>query len=388
MILNRIVINRILGGIHMSIKIVDEKMREKIIKSLYKGYTQDEILDMPEILCSKSTIKVYIKKWKEQGLIKDEEIKKGKEERKIMEDVLKGEPYVKIAMKYGCSTTPIYNVIERWKKQGLVTNQDIKRARTKEEREREIMKDVLKGESYNKIAMKHDCSTTLIYNVIERWKEQGLVTDEDIKRAKERAKKEREKAKARAKEEKAKEAKANKDIAREKKQEKSVLEVKSENQKKEIYKVVAKLIDEGKEIPDYVIQNLIEYCSNTFKEGKVDSKNVDCLAQIIEFTPELMIENNINLVVRSFIKLDNPERAEKFIKECNICVMDNRSMREKLCKIESVLANYIRECRAKKMIKQGIPERKIIDKLKIPGTYVRTMKKQIDEDSVEEERVS
>lgn len=96
----------------------------------------------------------------------------------------------------------------------------------------------------------------------------------------------------------------------------------------------------------------IEYCKAELKLGELSKKDIVLIAQAVQYTPELMTNSNINFVVTAFIRNQEPVQALKFLNIClNILDEDDTERRERLLRAKQEVELYMKRLEAQKLLR-------------------------------------
>ena len=349
---------------------IDEDLKQSIIELYLQGYTS-------LIICKKLNISslVEFNRIREvllkEGKITKEQIATARKEKAKQDEetvyrlLLKGYTQGDITREVeDMSIDKINRIRVKLEAEGRITKEDIERYKF-ENNEKKILEYVLRmlkqGYSHGEIA-ENDPTGYLTHSNIWRYKkklvEEGLITDEEIEKAKEKVK--RRKAKKRKMESKEpfdermvklfKFGFTQEQIARilelsggyvYKRREILILQKKltkaeiktarkfREDEADERRKGIQGPGEEKSKIKD--VNTHIEYCKAQLKLGELYPKDIVLIIQAVQYTPELMTNSNINFVIAAFTRNQEPMRAIKFLNIClNILDKDDTERRERL----------------------------------------------------------
>ena len=192
----------------------ERELERKVLIGLRRGYSQREIVEMfEEGEYSIDVIQNRITKLKERGDITEEEIIRYKYEaeqgeKKLQEFVLRG---IKQGLSRAAmaeldetgyfSEAKIRRAIDKMKKQGILTEEDIQKSRKirkksnqkeneqkRRKKENKIQKLLLQGFTNKEIAEILGYSNSYIFAITDRMKKERQITEDEIKNAREKKK--------------------------------------------------------------------------------------------------------------------------------------------------------------------------------------------------------
>ncbi len=369
---------------------IDEDLKQSIIELYLQGYTS-------LIICKKLNISslVEFNRIREvllkEGKITKEQIATARKEKAKQDEetvyrlLLKGYTQGDITREVeDMSIDKINRIRVKLEAEGRITKEDIERYKF-ENNEKKILEYVLRmlkqGYSHGEIA-ENDPNGYLTHSNIWRYKkklvEEGLITDEEIEKAKEKVK--RMKAKKRKIESKGpfdermvklfKLGFTQEQIARilelnvgyvYKRREILILQKKltkaeiktarkfREDEADERRKRIQGPGEEKSKIKD--VNTHIEYCKAQLKLGELYPKDIVLIIQAVQYTPELMTNSNINFVITAFTRNQEPIRAIKFLNIClNILDKDDTERRERLLRAKQEVELYMKRLEAQKLL--------------------------------------
>ena len=369
---------------------IDEDLKQSIIELYLQGYTS-------LIICKKLNISslVEFNRIREvllkEGKITKEQIATARKEKAKQDEetvyrlLLKGYTQGDITREVeDMSIDKINRIRVKLEAEGRITKEDIERYKF-ENNEKKILEYVLRmlkqGYSHGEIA-ENDPNGYLTHSNIWRYKkklvEEGLITDEEIEKAKEKVK--RMKAKKRKIESKGpfdermvklfKLGFTQEQIARilelnvgyvYKRREILILQKKltkaeiktarkfREDEADERRKRIQGPGEEKSKIKD--VNTHIEYCKAQLKLGELYPKDIVLIIQAVQYTPELMTNSNINFVIMAFTRNQEPIRAIKFLNIClNILDKDDTERRERLLRAKQEVELYMKRLEAQKLL--------------------------------------
>lgn len=369
---------------------IDEDLKQSIIELYLQGYTS-------LIICKKLNISslVEFNRIREvllkEGKITKEQIATARKEKAKQDEetvyrlLLKGYTQGDITREVeDMSIDKINRIRVKLEAEGRITKEDIERYKF-ENNEKKILEYVLRmlkqGYSHGEIA-ENDPNGYLTHSNIWRYKkklvEEGLITDEEIEKAKEKVK--RRKAKKRKMESKEpfdermvklfKFGFTQEQIARilelnvgyvYKRREILILQKKltkaeiktarkfREDEADERRKRIQGPGEEKSKIKD--VNTHIEYCKAQLKLGELYPKDIVLIMQAVQYTPELMTNSNINFVITAFTRNQEPIRAIKFLNIClNILDKDDTERRERLLRAKQEVELYMKRLEAQKLL--------------------------------------
>lgn len=369
---------------------IDEDLKQSIIELYLQGYTS-------LIICKKLNISslVEFNRIREvllkEGKITKEQIATARKEKAKQDEetvyrlLLKGYTQGDITREVeDMSIDKINRIRVKLEAEGRITKEDIERYKF-ENNEKKILEYVLRmlkqGYSHGEIA-ENDPNGYLTHSNIWRYKkklvEEGLITDEEIEKAKEKVK--RMKAKKRKMESKEpfdermvklfKFGFTQEQIARilelnvgyvYKRREILILQKKltkaeiktarkfREDEADERRKRIQGPGEEKSKIKD--VNTHIEYCKAQLKLGELYPKDIVLIIQAVQYTPELMTNSNINFVIMAFTRNQEPIRAIKFLNIClNILDKDDTERRERLLRAKQEVELYMKRLEAQKLL--------------------------------------
>lgn len=369
---------------------IDEDLKQSIIELYLQGYTS-------LIICKKLNISslVEFNRIREvllkEGKITKEQIATARKEKAKQDEetvyrlLLKGYTQGDITREVeDMSIDKINRIRVKLEAEGRITKEDIERYKF-ENNEKKILEYVLRmlkqGYSHSEIA-ENDPNGYLTHSNIWRYKkklvEEGLITDEEIEKAKEKVK--RMKAKKRKMESKEpfdermvklfKFGFTQEQIARilelnvgyvYKRREILILQKKltkaeiktarkfREDEADERRKRIQGPGEEKSKIKD--VNTHIEYCKAQLKLGELYPKDIVLIIQAVQYTPELMTNSNINFVITAFTRNQEPIRAIKFLNIClNILDKDDTERRERLLRAKQEVELYMKRLEAQKLL--------------------------------------
>lgn len=369
---------------------IDEDLKQSIIELYLQGYTS-------LIICKKLNISslVEFNRIREvllkEGKITKEQIATARKEKAKQDEetvyrlLLKGYTQGDITREVeDMSIDKINRIRVKLEAEGRITKEDIERYKF-ENNEKKILEYVLRmlkqGYSHGEIA-ENDPNGYLTHSNIWRYKkklvEEGLITDEEIEKAKEKVK--RMKAKKRKIESKGpfdermvklfKLGFTQEQIARilelnvgyvYKRREILILQKKltkaeiktarkfREDEADERRKRIQGPGEEKSKIKD--VNTHIEYCKAQLKLGEFYPKDIVLIIQAVQYTPELMTNSNINFVITAFTRNQEPIRAIKFLNIClNILDKDDTERRERLLRAKQEVELYMKRLEAQKLL--------------------------------------
>lgn len=369
---------------------IDEDLKQSIIELYLQGYTS-------LIICKKLNISslVEFNRIREvllkEGKITKEQIATARKEKAKQDEetvyrlLLKGYTQGDITREVeDMSIDKINRIRVKLEAEGRITKEDIERYKF-ENNEKKILEYVLRmlkqGYSHGEIA-ENDPNGYLTHSNIWRYKkklvEEGLITDEEIEKAKEKVK--RMKAKKRKIESKGpfdermvklfKLGFTQEQIARilelnvgyvYKRREILILQKKltkaeiktarkfREDEADERRKRIQGPGEEKSKIKD--VNTHIEYCKAQLKLGEFYPKDIVLIIQAVQYTPELMTNSNINFVIMAFTRNQEPIRAIKFLNIClNILDKDDTERRERLLRAKQEVELYMKRLEAQKLL--------------------------------------
>lgn len=369
---------------------IDEDLKQSIIELYLQGYTS-------LIICKKLNISslVEFNRIREvllkEGKITKEQIATARKEKAKQDEetvyrlLLKGYTQGDITREVeDMSIDKINRIRVKLEAEGRITKEDIERYKF-ENNEKKILEYVLRmlkqGYSHGEIA-ENDPNGYLTHSNIWRYKkklvEEGLITDEEIEKAKEKVK--RRKAKKRKMESKEpfdermvklfKFGFTQEQIARilelnvgyvYKRREILILQKKltkaeiktarkfREDEADERRKRIQGPGEEKSKIKD--VNTHIEYCKAQLKLGELYPKDIVLIIQAVQYTPELMTNSNINFVITAFTRNQEPIRAIKFLNIClNILDKDDTERRERLLRAKQEVELYMKRLEAQKLL--------------------------------------
>lgn len=369
---------------------IDEDLKQSIIELYLQGYTS-------LIICKKLNISslVEFNRIREvllkEGKITKEQIATARKEKAKQDEetvyrlLLKGYTQGDITREVeDMSIDKINRIRVKLEAEGRITKEDIERYKF-ENNEKKILEYVLRmlkqGYSHSEIA-ENDPNGYLTHSNIWRYKkklvEEGLITDEEIEKAKEKVK--RRKAKKRKMESKEpfdermvklfKFGFTQEQIARilelnvgyvYKRREILILQKKltkaeiktarkfREDEADERRKRIQGPGEEKSKIKD--VNTHIEYCKAQLKLGELYPKDIVLIMQAVQYTPELMTNSNINFVITAFTRNQEPIRAIKFLNIClNILDKDDTERRERLLRAKQEVELYMKRLEAQKLL--------------------------------------
>ena len=369
---------------------IDEDLKQSIIELYLQGYTS-------LIICKKLNISslVEFNRIREvllkEGKITKEQIATARKEKAKQDEetvyrlLLKGYTQGDITREVeDMSIDKINRIRVKLEAEGRITKEDIERYKF-ENNEKKILEYVLRmlkqGYSHSEIA-ENDPNGYLTHSNIWRYKkklvEEGLITDEEIEKAKEKVK--RRKAKKRKMESKEpfdermvklfKFGFTQEQIARilelnvgyvYKRREILILQKKltkaeiktarkfREDEADERRKRIQGPGEEKSKIKD--VNTHIEYCKAQLKLGELYPKDIVLIIQAVQYTPELMTNSNINFVITAFTRNQEPIRAIKFLNIClNILDKDDTERRERLLRAKQEVELYMKRLEAQKLL--------------------------------------
>ena len=369
---------------------IDEDLKQSIIELYLQGYTS-------LIICKKLNISslVEFNRIREvllkEGKITKEQIATARKEKAKQDEetvyrlLLKGYTQGDITREVeDMSIDKINRIRVKLEAEGRITKEEIERYKF-ENNEKKILEYVLRmlkqGYSHGEIA-ENDPNGYLTHSNIWRYKkklvEEGLITDEEIEKAKEKVK--RMKAKKRKIESKGpfdermvklfKLGFTQEQIARilelnvgyvYKRREILILQKKltkaeiktarkfREDEADERRKRIQGPGEEKSKIKD--VNTHIEYCKAQLKLGELYPKDIVLIIQAVQYTPELMTNSNINFVIMAFTRNQEPIRAIKFLNIClNILDKDDTERRERLLRAKQEVELYMKRLEAQKLL--------------------------------------
>ena len=369
---------------------IDEDLKQSIIELYLQGYTS-------LIICKKLNISslVEFNRIREvllkEGKITKEQIATARKEKAKQDEetvyrlLLKGYTQGDITREVeDMSIDKINRIRVKLEAEGRITKEDIERYKF-ENNEKKILEYVLRmlkqGYSHSEIA-ENAPNGYLTHSNIWRYKkklvEEGLITDEEIEKAKEKVK--RRKAKKRKMESKEpfdermvklfKFGFTQEQIARilelnvgyvYKRREILILQKKltkaeiktarkfREDEADERRKRIQGPGEEKSKIKD--VNTHIEYCKAQLKLGELYPKDIVLIIQAVQYTPELMTNSNINFVITAFTRNQEPIRAIKFLNIClNILDKDDTERRERLLRAKQEVELYMKRLEAQKLL--------------------------------------
>lgn len=369
---------------------IDEDLKQSIIELYLQGYTS-------LIICKKLNISslVEFNRIREvllkEGKITKEQIATARKEKAKQDEetvyrlLLKGYTQGDITREVeDMSIDKINRIRVKLEAEGRITKEDIERYKF-ENNEKKILEYVLRmlkqGYSHSEIA-ENDPNGYLTHSNIWRYKkklvEEGLITDEEIEKAKEKVK--RRKAKKRKMESREpfdermvklfKFGFTQEQIARilelnvgyvYKRREILILQKKltkaeiktarkfREDEADERRKRIQGPGEEKSKIKD--VNTHIEYCKAQLKLGELYPKDIVLIIQAVQYTPELMTNSNINFVITAFTRNQEPIRAIKFLNIClNILDKDDTERRERLLRAKQEVELYMKRLEAQKLL--------------------------------------
>lgn len=369
---------------------IDEDLKQSIIELYLQGYTS-------LIICKKLNISslVEFNRIREvllkEGKITREQIATARKEKAKQDEetvyrlLLKGYTQGDITREVeDMSIDKINRIRVKLEAEGRITKEDIERYKF-ENNEKKILEYVLRmlkqGYSHSEIA-ENDPNGYLTHSNIWRYKkklvEEGLITDEEIEKAKEKVK--RRKAKKRKMESKEpfdermvklfKFGFTQEQIARilelnvgyvYKRREILILQKKltkaeiktarkfREDEADERRKRIQGPGEEKSKIKD--VNTHIEYCKAQLKLGELYPKDIVLIIQAVQYTPELMTNSNINFVITAFTRNQEPIKAIKFLNIClNILDKDDTERRERLLRAKQEVELYMKRLEAQKLL--------------------------------------
>ena len=369
---------------------IDEDLKQSIIELYLQGYTS-------LIICKKLNISslVEFNRIREvllkEGKITKEQIATARKEKAKQDEetvyrlLLKGYTQGDITREVeDMSIDKINRIRVKLEAEGRITKEDIERYKF-ENNEKKILEYVLRmlkqGYSHSEIA-ENDPNGYLTHSNIWRYKkklvEEGLITDEEIEKAKEKVK--RRKAKKRKMESKEpfdermvklfKFGFTQEQIARilelnvgyvYKRREILILQKKltkaeiktarkfREDEADERRKRIQGPGEEKSKIKD--VNTHIEYCKAQLKLGELYPKDIVLIIQAVQYTPELMTNSNINFVITAFTRNQEPIKAIKFLNIClNILDKDDTERRERLLRAKQEVELYMKRLEAQKLL--------------------------------------
>ncbi len=369
---------------------IDEDLKQSIIELYLQGYTS-------LIICKKLNISslVEFNRIREvllkEGKITKEQIATARKEKAKQDEetvyrlLLKGYTQGDITREVeDMSIDKINRIRVKLEAEGRITKEDIERYKF-ENNEKKILEYVLRmlkqGYSHGEIA-ENDPNGYLTHSNIWRYKkklvEEGLITDEEIEKAKEKVK--RRKAKKRKMESKEpfdermvklfKFGFTQEQIARilelnvgyvykrrkililQKKLTKAEIKTARkfrEDEADERRKRIQGPGEEKSKIKD--VNTHIEYCKAQLKLGELYPKDIVLIIQAVQYTPELMTNSNINFVITAFTRNQEPIRAIKFLNIClNILDKDDTERRERLLRAKQEVELYMKRLEAQKLL--------------------------------------
>lgn len=369
---------------------IDEDLKQSIIELYLQGYTS-------LIICKKLNISslVEFNRIREvllkEGKITKEQIATARKEKAKQDEetvyrlLLKGYTQGDITREVeDMSIDKINRIRVKLEAEGRITKEDIERYKF-ENNEKKILEYVLRmlkqGYSHGEIA-ENDPNGYLTHSNIWRYKkklvEEGLITDEEIEKAKEKVK--RMKAKKRKIESKGpfdermvklfKLGFTQEQIARilelnvgyvYKRREILILQKKltkaeiktarkfREDEADERRKRIQGPGEEKSKIKD--VNTHIEYCKAQLKLGELYPKDIVLIIQAVQYTPELMTNSNINFVITAFTRNQEPIKAIKFLNIClNILDKDDTERRERLLRAKQEVELYMKRLEAQKLL--------------------------------------
>ncbi len=369
---------------------IDEDLKQSIIELYLQGYTS-------LIICKKLNISslVEFNRIREvllkEGKITKEQIATARKEKAKQDEetvyrlLLKGYTQGDITREVeDMSIDKINRIRVKLEAEGRITKEDIERYKF-ENNEKKILEYVLRmlkqGYSHSEIA-ENDPNGYLTHSNIWRYKkklvEEGLITDEEIEKAKEKVK--RRKAKKRKMESKEpfdermvklfKFGFTQEQIARilelnvgyvYKRREILILQKKltkaeiktarkfREDEADERRKRIQGPGEEKSKIKD--VNTHIEYCKAQLKLGELYPKDIVLIMQAVQYTPELMTNSNINFVITAFTRNQEPIKAIKFLNIClNILDKDDTERRERLLRAKQEVELYMKRLEAQKLL--------------------------------------
>lgn len=369
---------------------IDEDLKQSIIELYLQGYTS-------LIICKKLNISslVEFNRIREvllkEGKITKEQIATARKEKAKQDEetvyrlLLKGYTQGDITREVeDMSIDKINRIRVKLEAEGRITKEDIERYKF-ENNEKKILEYVLRmlkqGYSHGEIA-ENDPNGYLTHSNIWRYKkklvEEGLITDEEIEKAKEKVK--RRKAKKRKMESKEpfdermvklfKFGFTQEQIARilelnvgyvYKRREILILQKKltkaeiktarkfREDEADERRKRIQGPGEEKSKIKD--VNTHIEYCKAQLKLGELYPKDIVLIIQAVQYTPELMTNSNINFVITAFTRNQEPIKAIKFLNIClNILDKDDTERRERLLRAKQEVELYMKRLEAQKLL--------------------------------------
>lgn len=387
---------------------IDEDLKQSIIELYLQGYTS-------LIICKKLNISslVEFNRIREvllkEGKITKEQIATARKEKAKQDEetvyrlLLKGYTQGDITREVeDMSIDKINRIRVKLEAEGRITKEDIERYKF-ENNEKKILEYVLRmlkqGYSHSEIA-ENDPNGYLTHSNIWRYKkklvEEGLITDEEIEKAKEKVK--RRKAKKRKMESKEpfdermvklfKFGFTQEQIARilelnvgyvYKRREILILQKKltkaeiktarkfREDEADERRKRIQGPGEEKSKIKD--VNTHIEYCKAQLKLGELYPKDIVLIMQAVQYTPELMTNSNINFVITAFTRNQEPIKAIKFLNIClNILDKDDTERRERLLRAKQEVELYMKRLEAQKLL--NLKYYSIEDIAKITGLRV------------------
>ena len=312
------------------------KDKERVYVLLLRGYSHREIMsDLKYVALG--YVQELIRSLKAEGRITDKQIEEAKfesNEREIREYILKGlrEGYTQQEIADKDETGYLSREKVKWYKdkmvaEGLITEEEIRRAREKRETERRIEKRkstvkeddvrILKlfelGFPQEKIANAIGASAGYVSN-----RKQALFLRKEISRT--RIKNLRGK-----------------------------LETKAEKRREEI----TKRFREGQDVKIDTVKDHIEYTKAKFDIGEVEEKDIDLLSEVIKITLELITPGNVNLIITYYTREGDFNQAINFVNKCIAECGNSEQMLAKLTKAAKAIKLSEKKRNAKRMLEAG-----------------------------------
>ena len=94
----------------------------------------------------------------------------------------------------------------------------------------------------------------------------------------------------------------------------------------------------------------IEYTKANMKLGEAVGNDIGILSSVIQRTPELIVDSNINFVITYYTRGNEPHNVLDFIENCLINVGNNKGITDKLERARDEINTYI----AKERVREGI----------------------------------
>lgn len=372
-----------------------EELKQMVLELLKKGYKPISIpikLKIERTLFYQIRDKLMIDGEITEEQIKEAQIEKGKKDRVIILRLLRqGYTQREICERIDEGKMYVQNRVNQFKREGTITDEDIERwqfENNEKDAKEAVLRGLRQGLTLEEIA-NSDETEFLTRDKVKRYKaeliDEGAITEREIKNVRKKTDKvrKRDRKKNRVDVYDARILKLLELGFPQKQIEKALdlsyryvryrketlilrkeitqYKIKKAQQSREQVALerrtnIAEKIREAEEIKESDLEEMkihIEYARAMVKLRKIQQEDIEVLYSAIVVAPELMTLANINVIIRGYIKTNNPNAALRFINECVSECANDKKILEKLEKAREEIKTYIGQQKALKMFEKG-----------------------------------